>query len=469
MKNSCFPPENKLFNRRSFLEYSGSGLACALMSACSAEKSGQADRPEEGRPNIVLLIADDTGWRDVGYQGSEIETPNLDLMARNGVVLDQFYACPTCSPTRAALLMGRPPSRFGILGPIALRSTLSLPVGSPTLASLLGHAGYYSAQIGKWHLGLTPELGPRRFGFSSSYGYLHGQIDQYTHIYKNGDRSWHRDEQFIDEQGHATDLIAEETVRRIKNSDRSRPFFLYVAFSVPHYPLQEEEKWVKPYENTIENKSRRLYAASMTHMDDAVGRTLAALDKENLSSNTLVIFMSDNGGQEDWVGTPDQYEGRHGPNDRLGDNRPLRDWKGSLYEGGIRVPACIYWPGKLTPGKVSDPIHAMDILPSLAGLAGAEIPPEMNAEGTDIWPLVTGAGTGAERIFYWNTGSQLALRKGDWKLIHQSGSLDEGKSELYNLAEDPYEKNDLALEKPQIAADLRRLMSEQRAMDRLER
>ena len=467
MKNYCFPPEDRRFNRRGFLEYSGTGLACALMAACSAEKSQQAGRTEQELPNIVLLIADDTGWRDVGYQGSEIRTPHLDRMAQNGVVLDQFYACPTCSPTRAAVLMGRPPSRFGILGPIALRSTLSLPPGSPTLASVLSGAGYYCAQAGKWHLGLTPEVGPRLFGFSSSYGYLHGQIDQYTHIYKNGDRSWHRNEQFIDEQGHATDLIAAETVRQIKDSDRSRPFFLYTAFSVPHYPLQEDEKWVKPYQNTIENPSRRLYAASMTHMDDAVGRILAALDEENLSSNTLVIFMSDNGGQQDWEGGPDQYNGRHGPNDRLGDNRPLRDWKGSLYEGGIRVPACMYWAGKLSPGKASDPIHAMDILPTLAALAGAEIPPEMNVEGTDIWPLATGVSPGAERTLYWNTGRQLAVRKGDWKLIHQSGSLDEGMSELYNIAEDPYEKNDLAQEMPQIVSDLRRLTAEQKAMDRL--
>ncbi len=469
MKNSYFPPGDRRFSRRSFMEYSGTGLAGVLMAACAKENGLQETRPKEDRPNIVLLIADDTGWRDVGYHGSEIRTPHLDRMAQNGVVLDQFYACPTCSPTRAAVLMGRPPSRFGILGPIALRSTLSLPPGSPTLASVLSGAGYYCAQIGKWHLGLRLEVGPRRFGFSSSYGYLHGQIDQYTHIYKNGDRSWHRNEQFIDEQGHATDLIAAETVNQIKNSDRSRPFFLYVAFSVPHYPLQEEEKWVKPYENTIENRSRRLYAASMTHMDDSIGRILAALDEQNLSSNTLVIFMSDNGGQQDWEGGWDQYNGRHGPNDRLGDNRPLRDWKGSLYEGGIRVPACMYWSGRLSPGKVSEPIHAMDILPTLAALAGGEIPSEMNVEGTDIWSSVTGASTGAERTFYWNTGRQLALRKGNWKLIHQSGSLDEGGSELYNMAEDPYEKNDLAQEKPEIVADLRRLMAEQRAMDRLVR
>ncbi|MBN2290554.1 MAG: sulfatase-like hydrolase/transferase [Candidatus Glassbacteria bacterium] len=466
MKNTRFPPDKKL-SRRGFLEYTGAGLACALVQSCAPGKPGPQEERLQGRPNIVLIIGDDIGWHDVSYHGSEVRTPNLDRMARSGVELDQFYACPTCSPTRAAVLMGRPPSRFGILGPIALRSELALPVGSSTLASVFGDAGYHCAQIGKWHLGLRPETGPRKYGFASSYGYLHGQIDQFTHIYKNGDRSWHRNEQFFDEEGHATDLIAAEAISQITNRDRSKPLFLYVAFSVPHYPLQEEDKWVKPYENAIENASRRLFAASMTHLDDAVGRILAALDRENIADNTLVVFVSDNGGQEDWEGGPDQYEGRHGPNDRLGDNTPLRDWKGSLYEGGIRVPACLYWPGKLSPCKITAPVHAMDLLPSLADPAGVDVPAGMQVEGVDVWPLVTGSGTLPERVLYWNTGSQLALRSGNWKLVHQGGSLDEGRDELYDLAEDPYEEHDLALEKPQVLADLRRLAAGQRVMDRL--
>ena len=164
-------------------------------------------------PNILILIADDMGWHDIGYHDSDIKTPTLDKLAAAGVRLERHYVCPTCSPTRAGLLTGRNPSRFGISGPIDGRSTLSLPLKTPTLARTLKDRGYVTGLFGKWHLGLRPEVGPRQYGFDRTYGYFHGQIDQYTHRYKNGDRSWHRNDEFVDEKGHATDLIADETVR----------------------------------------------------------------------------------------------------------------------------------------------------------------------------------------------------------------------------------------------------------------
>jgi len=410
-------------------------------------------------------MADDAGWHDVGYHGSEIKTPNIDKLTKEGVVLNHFYVYPTCSPTRASLLTGRPPSRFGILGPIGGRSKHALPKDTLTLPALLRQNGYNTSITGKWHLGLRPEVGPRKYGFDYSYGYFHGQIDQYTHHYKNGDRSWHRNDQYVDEEGHATDLITNEAIKFIKEiRDKSKPFFLYVPFSVPHYPLQEDEKWIEPYKESIQNESRRLYAASVTHMDDAIGKILSALDQENLAENTLVIFLSDNGGQEAWT-SHGEYNDRFGPYDRLGDNRPLRDWKGSLYEGGIRVPAVMRWTGKLKPGTIDGVISVNDIYPTIAHIAGVSIPAEAHVEGVDVWPALTGKGAVPERILYWRTPRQIAVRKGPWKLIHFGATPTEGRNELYNVVDDPEEKQDQAAQHPDIVEELFKILKAQFARD----
>ncbi|OGG01305.1 MAG: hypothetical protein A3F83_13360 [Candidatus Glassbacteria bacterium RIFCSPLOWO2_12_FULL_58_11] len=461
-----FPPTFPI-SRRRFIERAGLGFAGAAAAGLAVQSAfAQIAGDKPSRPNILLLIADDAGWHDVGYNGSEIRTPNIDKLAGQGVQMEQFYACPTCSPTRASILMGRPPSRYGILEPIAGRSTQVLPTDQGTLASLLRDAGYFTAQVGKWHLGLQPENGPNKYGFTSSYGYLHGQLDQLSHIYKNGDPTWQRDGKFIEEKGHATDLIAQETIRLIRVSDPRRPFFIYSAFSVPHYPLQEEEKWIAPYEKTIQNKSRRLYAAAMTHMDEAIGGILSALEKKRITSNTLVIFISDNGAQQDWVSSEREYGGAYGPYDVLGDNKPFRDWKGSVYEGGVRVPAIFSLPGWLNRRKVGYPAHVMDLLPTFAALAGAAIPQPLKVEGQDISTLLEGK-LGGSRTFYWNTGGQLALRQGDWKLVHQGGDPAKGADELYNIAHDPYEKQDLSASETTVLMQLRDNLARQHSLDSL--
>ena len=336
------------------------------------------------RPNVVLIVADDLGWNDVGYHGSEIRTPNLDAMAGAGVKLEHHYVWPTCSPTRAALLTGRNPSRFDILGPIGGRSEQAIPKGTSTLADVLKAQGYATAISGKWHLGLRPEVGPRQFGFDSSYGYLHGQVDPYRHHYKNGDRTWHEDDQFRDEDGHATDLIAARAVRRIETADATTPLFLYVTFSVPHTPLDEEARWLQPYEaggsNPIADPSRRVFAAAVSHMDDAIGRIVGALDRTGRRNQTLIVFTSDNGGQKDQPAGAD-YEGRYKAFPVLGNNRPLSGWKGEVYEGGIRVPAFANWPGTLAPRTVDAPVCALDWLPTLAALTGAPTKPGSLWEG----------------------------------------------------------------------------------------
>jgi arylsulfatase A-like enzyme len=421
-----------------------------------------ADEPKSP-PNILLLIADDLGWRDIGYHDSEVRTPNLDKLAGTGVRLERHYVYPTCSPTRAGLLTGRAPSRFGIYAPIDGRSTASLPADVPTLAKVLKGRGYVTALFGKWHLGLRPEVGPRKFGFDQSYGYLHGQLDQYTHLYKNGDRTWHRNDEFLEEKGHATDLIADEAVRFL-SAKRAAPFFLYVAFSVPHVPLQEEDKWLAPYKDSIKDPSRRAYAASITHLDDAVGRVVAALEKAGQRDNTLVLFTSDNGGQRNNPASTD-YGGRHGPYPTLGDNRPWRGWKGELYEGGIRVPAFVSWPGRLKAGVLRETVSCLDWFPTCARLAGATVEADWKIEGRDVWPLLTGEERKpTARTLYWSTPNAAAVLDGDWKLIVPQRRA--GAVELYNLADDPGEKKNRAEENPAKLDALSKMVAEQKKLDR---
>jgi arylsulfatase A-like enzyme len=405
--------------------------SCLVLLACLAPPAPAADQP-----NILLIVADDLGWRDVGWHQSDIRTPTLDRLAKHGVRLERHYVYPTCSPTRAGLLTGRNPSRFAIHGPIAERSKQALPADTPTLARALAAAGYDTALCGKWHLGLRPEVGPRKYGFAHSYGYLHGQIDPLTHLYKNGDRTWHRDDVLLDEKGHATDLLADEAVRFVQNR-RQGSFFLWLAFSVPHHPLVEDERWLAPYRDRITNPSRRLYAASVSHMDAAIGRVVEALEKTGQMERTLIVFTSDNGGQQHYRSKTD-YGGKHGPNEVLGDNRPWRGWKGGLYEGGIRVPALAHWPGKLKPAEVKQTVSYLDWFPTLAARAGAKLP--AGVEGRDVWPVLSGTRKASPARLYWNTGSARALLDGDWKLIVPR----RGKPELYDLAGDPGEKRDLA-------------------------
>jgi len=421
--------------------------------------SGCSDRSESDsqaeKPNIIVIVSDDQGWRDIGYNDSEIKTPTLDKLAKENVQLNCFYVSPTCSPTRASLLTGKYPSRFGILGPIGGKSTQALPTGALNLPTLLKSVGYTTALTGKWHLGLSLETGPNKYGFDYTYGFLHGQIDQYKHVYKYGDRTWHRNGKFVDEKGHATDLITNEAVKYITDiRDKSKPFYLQITYSVPHYPLQEEEKWILPYEETIENESRRIFAASVTHMDEAISHILKTLQKENLENNTLLLFMSDNGGQESWTPTNGEYNKEHGPNDVLGNNRPLRDWKTALYEGGIRVPAIVSWPEKLDKGKLDDVISVADVLPTIAHIVGADITPEMELDGKNVWSALYDSSSLGEREIYGRTKKQIALRKGDWKLIHLGKTPGKGKDELYNLKNDPYEKNNVAEDYPDIVKSM---------------
>jgi arylsulfatase B len=457
-------------SRRHFLRIAA---GTAAMPAFLANPSQAA-----ARPNIVVMVADDAGWADFGFHGSNIATPNLDRLVQTGKELNRFYVEPVCSPTRASLMTGAPSSRVGIQSPLQTYSKHGLPPQTITIAECLKRSGYDTCISGKWHLGMQPDQYPGKFGFRHSYGYVGPWLDSWTHQTTNfGEHDeavdqWHRNGELVNEQGeHVTDLIAEEAVRFITTErDPAKPFFLYVPFSAPHTPIQEDDRWVEPYKNTISSQSRRYYAAAMTHMDHAIGQIQSALEQESIADNTLVIFFSDNGGARggtytQWLRPPARQYMSYGKTDVLADNKPLRGWKGQMYEGGIRVPAVMHWPGKLKSGVVDAALSVQDIYPTLAGLAGAELPAAGTVEGVDCWPALQGKSLPEDRVIYIQFRNDFAVYKNEWKLIHRGKNPDEGSDELYHLAADPYETTDLARRNPGKLSELKAELQQQYARD----
>jgi arylsulfatase A-like enzyme len=417
------------------------------------------------RPNIVFILSDDQGFADIGYRGSEIQTPALDRLAASGVKLEQFYVQPVCTPTRAALMTGLYPMRLGLqLGVIKPESQHGLPRSARTLPQALREAGYFTALTGKWHLGNgSPEYLPTARGFDHQHGFYLGATDYFTHE-REGGLDWHRNDRALRQEGYATDLIGAEAVRIIEErGGGERPFFLYVAFNAPHTPLQATPAYLARYANLPEK--RRAYAAMVTQMDDAIGRIVQALERKNLREKTLIVFSSDNGG-----------------NLPAASNAPLRDQKGSVYEGGVRVAAFATWPGRLPANAtVTQPLHMTDWHPTLLKLAGAKPAPGVMLDGRDLWPALTGDSQAIREEILINAAPGTgALRRGDWKLIvnghlrFKGGTptanfswpdlLRESKLppedahrqqiELFNLAEDPGETRNLAAAQPEIVRDL---------------
>tara|TARA_R110000868_G_scaffold53666_6_gene168254 strand:- start:4006 stop:5370 length:1365 start_codon:yes stop_codon:yes gene_type:complete len=426
-----------------------------------------ADTPKKDTinlaPNILVIIADDAGWNDFSYHGSEIKTANIDALAKKGVQLNRFYANPTCSPSRASFLTGRPASRMGIVAPISDKSEINLPDSIPTLPQLLQKANYETALFGKWHLGLKPSSGPKVYGFDYSYGFLHGQIDQYSHEYKNGDPSWHRNGKFISEEGHTTDLIENEAIQWLKSKrDTTKPFYMQVAYSAPHFPLQEEAKWKMPYLESIKDSSRRDFAAAMTHMDQSIGQLLKALKNQHLEESTVVIFISDNGAMENWYPTK-QYSGKHGPNSVLGSNLPLKDWKTSNYEGAIRVPAILYWKNKSKPNINNQYISVIDMMPTLLQIAEVKSTPK-TVEGKKMWNSIVKNDTISNTIYIRGHLQESLIQK-PWKLIRTRNKGSEAAFELYNIETDPQEKQNMLKENPTIFSKMKAELESEMAKD----
>lgn len=444
-------------NRRDFLKHMGTTLAAATFGGARWAKAADTQSPD--RPNIVFILSDDQGWADIGYHNPEIRTPVLDKLARKGVELDCHYVQPQCTPTRVALLTGRYPSRFG--GHCTKASNeQAYPVGTPTMARMLKSMGYKTALAGKWHMGSTPEWGPNHHGFDHSYGSLAGAVGMYDHRYRLNSpyaKTWHRNHEFVDEEGHATDLVTREAVRWIER-EHDGPFFLYVPFQAVHTPLVAEDKWIEKNAH-IEDADRRLFAACVSHMDACIGRIVEALKRTGQRENTLIIFSSDNGAQVNHRGGA--YPEPDPKLKNFSSNAPLRGQKTEACEGGIRVPAFLNWPGRLAPRKVTAPMHIVDWMPSLAALTRYAGGADPAWDGMNIWPLVTGQAAPEPRRIYtvWHENRRWeALRSGGWKIVrHRGKSGKYAPWELYDVGNDPNETTDLAGKKPDV---LERLIEE---------
>src|SRR5262252_8843743 len=410
-----------------------------------------AAQPGAPPPNIVYILADDLGWKDVGFHGSDMQTPNLDTLAATGARLEQFYAQPMCTPSRAALMTGRYPHRYGLqTGVIPSAGTYGLATDEWLLPQTLQEAGYTTAIVGKWHLGHAQRAyWPRQRGFDSQYGPLLGEIDFFTHA-AHGVRDWFRDNEPVADTGYVTTLLGTEAVKLIERHDPQTPLFLYLPFTAPHAPYQAPQASLDTYKH-IADPNRRAYAAMVTAMDDAIGKVSEALEKRTMRDNTLILFQSDNGGPRSakFTGEVDTSKGTI-----PADNGPYRDGKATLYEGGTRVVALANWPGHINPGSVVDePIHIVDMYPTLARLAGAPTGKHKPLDGMDVWPTLSeGKSSPRNEVVYDIEPFRAAVRKGDWKLVWRTVLPSE--VELFNLAQDPAEKVNLADQHPQKVAEL---------------
>lgn len=431
-------------------------IACLLALFLLSVAARSAEKPD-----ILFLLADDLGAYDVSWRGSEIKTPNLDKLAASGAKLEQFYVQPVCSPTRASLMTGRYPLRYGLqVGVIRPWADYGLPLNERLLPQALREAGYTTAICGKWHLGsFDRAYWPNARGFDHSYGHLFGAIDYFKHV-RDGKADWYRDGQPLTEEGYTTHLLARDAVNVIKAQPKDKPLFLYVPFNAVHAPHQVPEKYKEPYKYLPE--PRRTYAGMLAAMDEAVGQILGALAESGRRKTALIFFSSDNGG----------------PNPgKVTSNGPLRAGKGTLYEGGVQVVACAAWDGHIQPGSVvKAPMHMVDLYPTLLKLAGASLKQKLPLDGMDILSCLTeGKPSPRKEILHNTTPFNGAIRVGDWKLVVNGSSRDpedeegtqpkakkkqkrrqaDGAVELFNLADDPYEKNDLSAQQPEKVKELR--------------
>ena len=447
--------KNVGYTRRDFLKTVGLGAASLVVPGCTSPTQQIPPRASTGKPNFIIIFTDDQGYQDVGCFGSpNINTPNLDRMAAEGSKFTDFYsAASVCSPSRAALLTGCYPPRVSITKVLFPRDSIGLNPDEVTIADILKAQGYATACVGKWHLGHLPQFLPTSNGFDSYFGIPYSNdMDGVKGKNRNLDRVWQekdyspwnvplmRDEKIIERPADQTTLIeryTQEAVRFI-NENKDRPFFLYLPHTMPHVPLFVSDEFFVA-------DAHKAYKATIEQIDSSVGRVLEALKKAGVDKNTLVVFTSDNG---PWLSKK-----HHG-----GSALPLRDGKFTTYEGGMREPTIMRWPGKIPAGQVcSEVCGTIDLLPTFAKLAEGEVPPDRVIDGKDIWPLMSskpGAESPHKAYFYYRGNNLEAVRSGKWKLRSRK------KTELYDLQADISEKDNVAAEHPGVVKRLNYIMKE---------
>lgn len=420
-----------------------------------------------GKPNVIVILADDQGSLDAGcYGATDLHTPHLDALSARGVRFTQFYsAAPVCSPSRAGLLTGRWPARAGVPGNCASQhgGQGALPPGEITLAEMFRTAGYATAHIGKWHLGYTPDTSPGAQGFDHSFGHMGGCIDNYSHFFywsgPNIHDLWRNGKEVFHDGQYFPSLMAREAAQFMEQN-RDRPFFIYYALNTPHYPYQGDAKWLEHFQNLP--YPRNLYAAFLAAQDERLGELFAKVESLGLRERTIIVFQSDNG---------------HSTEERAhfggGHTGPYRGAKFSLFEGGIRLPAIVSWPGRLPQNETRDQVgHACDWLPTLAELAGVKLP-EAQLDGRSLVPVLSDPSAPsphATQALHWQVsagpGPDWAVRDGDWKLIGKTRDTSDGKSQekvtmwLGNIRTDPAERTNLAHQHPDVVERLRKLHEE---------
>jgi arylsulfatase A-like enzyme len=431
-------------------------LAAALLLLTSSALGIQP--PPPGRPNVVLIMTDDAGYADTGSYGApDIRTPHIDSLARDGVKLTDFYAnAMSCTPTRAGLISGRYQQRYGIEfvlpAPNLPGADRGLPPLAHSLPRLLRQNGYATALIGKWHLGYGPELSPRAHGFDSFFGYKSAAIDYYTHVtvrpsegaqFAGGQPDLWEDDALIERDGYMTDLITRRAVEFI-DRHAARPFFIDVAFNAPHSPTQRPDN---PKGTPASGSATRAdYAAVMERVDRGVGEILQTLRRRGLEQNTIVIFTNDNGG----VG--------------LSHSAPLFHRKFSAWEGGIRVPALLRWPGRIPRGTVSSQVGiTMDLTASILAATATPVPSGARLEGIDLFPILQKKAEPVERTLFWRTAgpspvnmNQKAVRSGDWKLLIDGAVT---RVFLFDVKADPGERQDWFARRPDVVVRLQQLLA----------